>query len=148
MIEKITGFVAMPHVYLHVFANRLIGKQCAYAPGSRHVRALDERTVGQTVFVLLFPPLVTGSLGLLLLAAWLVTLKSLAVDANPLVYFRTAAAWHQLLWWLGFALVAYAGTALYNIGLAGKLLVKNWGQQPPEDRRKYHHKGKHPEYRS
>ncbi len=70
MIERINGCLVIPHEYLHVFAHRLIGKKCQFHLGNNYVTTMDQLSLGEQIFVLLFPFFVTLLVALVTLALW------------------------------------------------------------------------------
>ncbi len=128
MLWKIDGYLAIPHELLHVLAYRLIGKKCRYQFGSHFVQSLERRTFGEKLFVLLFPLLVIGGLGLALMFLWMVTYISIGYPAQPLLYFQTAAVWHKMLWAMAVILLLYSGSAFNDIRTSIHLLFQKLRQ--------------------
>lgn len=73
----------------------------------------------------------------MLLTVWLLTFVSAGYQPDPLLYYSTAPAGHQVLWWGALALLAYAGTAIYGIVLGVKILLHELGHYPPEQGSEY-----------
>jgi hypothetical protein len=133
MIGKLNGYLAIPHEMMHVVAYRLIGKRCTYRLGDQTVTALEERSLGQRLFCLLFPLLVNGLAVLLLASLWAATYVTARYPLDPLAYFQTAPAWHRALFFGWTFLLAYAVTALWDVVLAARLVAEKLRQQPPQN---------------
>lgn len=133
MLWKIEGYLVIPHELLHVLAYRMIGKKCAYQLGEHYVHALEPRTLGEKLFVLLFPLFVIGGLGLGLIWIWAALYVSAGYPANPIHYFGVAPGWHQCLWVGAVILLLYTSSSLFDVIIAGRLLLQKLGQQPPND---------------
>lgn len=123
MFWKLNGLLVIPHELLHVVAHRLIGKRCQYRLGDSFVLPLEPCTVGQQLFCLLFPFLVSLPAALLPLVAWLVTFVQFSYSTET--YLATAPLWHQLLFALWFVLFTYVLSAcFFDVLLAVRLLLK------------------------
>jgi len=55
MIDRIEGFLSIPHELLHILGYRLVGKRCAYRWGDNHVTLLDPATPIERLIGGLFP---------------------------------------------------------------------------------------------
>jgi hypothetical protein len=130
MIFKLSAYVGLPHALLHLLAYRLIGKACVLDLDQRRVRALAPRTAKEIAFVRMFPALVTGSLALGVLAIWAWTIPQSGA-ASLATYSQTAHRWHQILWWVGIVILAYAGTGMLNLYWGVRLLLWELRHQPP-----------------
>ena len=132
MLWKLDGYLAIPHELMHVVAYRMIGKRCAYQLGEHAVTALEDRTLGQRLFCLLFPLLINGLAVLLLAGIWIATYSIARYPLSPLEYFQVAPDWHRALF-LGWAfLLTYAGTSFFDVMMAIRLLAQKLRQQPPQ----------------
>lgn len=136
MLWKIEGYLVIPHELLHVLAYRLIGKKCAYQLGDHYVHALESRTLGEKLFVLLFPLFIIGGLGLGLILLWAALYVSAQYPANPFRYFSVAPGWHQCLWFAAVTLLLYASASLFDLIIVGRLLLQKLRHQPPNDANK------------
>lgn len=123
MLRKIDGYLAIPHELLHVLAYRLIGKKCHYQLGSHFAQPLEERSRSQKLFVLLFPFLVIGGVGITLICLWAISYLRLGYPPHPLTYFQVAPRWHKMLWGMSIILLLYAGSAFNDIRAAVGLLT-------------------------
>lgn len=133
MLQKLDGYLVIPHELLHVLAYRLIGKRCAYRLGDHVVNSLEERTFTQRLFCLLFPLLINGLAVVLLLGAWFVTYVTARYPLNPLEYFQAAPAWHRALFFGWTFLLTYAITCLWDVMIAIRLIAEKLRQKPPQD---------------
>ena len=145
MLWKLDGYLVIPHELLHVVAYRLIGKSCTYQLGDHAVKSLEDRTFKQHLFCLLFPLLVNGLVVLLLLGAWFSTYIAASYPINPLDYAQTAPAWHLLLFFSWILMLTYAGTCLWDVIFAGRLLTEKLRQSPPHQAYKDQYNGKYPQ---
>jgi hypothetical protein len=145
MLWKLDGYLVIPHELMHVVAYRLIGKRYAYRLGDHAVIALEDRTLNQRLFCLLFPLLVNGLAVFSLLSVWFITYLAARYPINPREYFQTAPVWHQLLLlgWTGAMI--YAGTCLWDVIFAGRLLMEKLSQQPPHNPQKDQYNRKSPQ---
>jgi hypothetical protein len=132
MLWKLDGYLVIPHELMHVLAYRLIGKRCLYRLGDHAVNSLEERTLKERLFCLLFPLLVNTLVILLFLGTWFVTYVTARHPLNPLEYIQAAPAWRQLLFWGWFLAMMYAWSCLWDVIFAGRLLMKKLSQQLPE----------------
>ena len=123
ILFKLSTYIGLPHALLHMLAYRLIGKPCVLEIDQRRVRALADRTPREIAFVRMFPSLVTGSLALTLLVIWAVTISQ-SGSASLSTYYRTADLWHQVIWWAGIVMLAYAGTGMVNFYWGIRLLLR------------------------
>lgn len=137
MLTKIEGWIFAPQLLLYALAYRVLGKQYTYTPGARSLRPLGTQTPRERAFVLLFPLLALGSVGLMLTAVWAITFLGAEFKADPLTYVQIAPFWHQCLWWVGLLLVSYASLSIYKVPFALKLLFHKQRQQPPQNSDKY-----------
>lgn len=136
MFWKLNGLLVIPHELLHVGAHRLIGKRCQYRLGESFVKPLEPCTVGQQLFCLLFPLLVSFPVAFLPLGIWIITFIQFSYSTTT--YLATAPVWHQSLFVLWFVLFTYVMSAcLFDVLLAIRLLLKKLTHQPPN------HTGKH-----
>jgi hypothetical protein len=145
MLWKLDGYLVIPHELLHVLAYRLIGKRCVYRLGDHAVNSLEERTLGQRLFCLLFPLLVNSLVILMFLVPWFVTYVMTRYPLNPLEYFLIAPLWHKLLFVGWFLSMLYASSCMWDVIFAGRLLMKKLTQQPPENPRKDQYNRKAPQ---
>jgi len=145
MLWKLDGYLAVPHELMHVVAYRLIGKRYAYRLGEHAVTALEERTLGQRLFCLLFPLLINSLAVLLLAAIWIVTYGSARYPLNPIEYFQVAPDWHRALFFGWAGLLTYAGTAYLDVLIAIRLLAQKLRQQPPQYPQEQQDHGKRPQ---
>ena len=137
MLWKLDGYLAVPHELMHVVAYRMIGKRCAYHFGDHAVTALEDRTLGQRLFCLLFPLLINGLAVLLLAGIWMTTYIIARYPLNPFEYFQVAPDWHRALF-LGWAfLLTYAGTSFLDVMIVVQLLAQKLRQQPPQHREEH-----------
>lgn len=132
MLWKIDAYLAIPHELLHILAYRLVGKQCRYRIGDRFVHPLEPRTLGERLFILLFPLLVTGSVALGLACLWAATYVLAGYPPEPAEYFRIAPVWHQLLLAASVILMLYSGSSMIDLMTAFRLLLQKLRQQPPD----------------
>ncbi len=132
MIQRLNGYLAIPHELMHVVAYRMIGKRCAYQFGDLSVKPLEDRTLRERLFCLLFP-LVINLLAVVLLAGiWMVTYIVGRYPLDPLIYFEVAPWWHSSMFF-GFAfLLTYAGTCTWDVLVAVRLVAEKLRQQPPK----------------
>jgi hypothetical protein len=137
LLWKLDGCLVIPHELLHVAAYRLIGKRCSYQLGDHGVNSLEERTLRERLFCLLFPFLVNSLVVFLLVSVWFVTYIMARYPLNPLEYFQAAPLWHRLLFLGWFGAMNYAGTCLWDVIFAGRLLMEKLSQQPPENPQKH-----------
>jgi len=144
---KLDGYLVIPHELLHVLANRLIGKRCAYRFGEHKVMALEDRTFNQRLFCLLFPLFINGLTVLLLLGIWFVTYLTESYPLNPFAYLQTAPLWHLILFFSWVGLMTYAGTCLWDVIFAGRLLAEKLRQCPPHQTEKDQDDRKYPQER-
>ncbi len=133
MLWKLDGYLVIPHELLHVLAYRLIGKRCAYQWGDHAVNSLEDRTINQRLFCLLFPLLVNSLVVLLLLSIWFVTYITARYPINPLEYLQTAPTWHHVLFFGWTLAMTYAGTCLWDVIFASRLLMEKLSQKPPDN---------------
>lgn len=145
MLWKLDGYLVIPHELLHVAAYRLIGKRCAYQFGDHAVRSLEDRTLNQRLFCLLFPLLVNGLVVLMLLGVWFSTYIAARYPLNPFDYLQTAPTWHRLLFFGWAFMMTYAGTCLWDVIFAGRLLTQKLRQGPPHQAHKDQYDGKYPQ---
>ena len=124
MLWKIDGYLAIPHELLHVLAYRLIGKKCRYRLGEHSVQALEPRTFGERVFVLLFPLFIIGGTALVLYLLWLISYALIGFPPSPISYLSVAPLWHKLLWVGSIILMLYSGSSVMDIVMTVQLLVK------------------------
>ncbi len=136
-LQKMDGYIAVPHELMHVVAYRLIGKQCAYRLGDRAVIAPTTCTLRERIFCLLFPLLVNGLATIGLLGLWVMTYITANYPANPLLYFEQAPVWHRSLLFAWFILLTYMGMAVLDVVIVIRLLLQKMRQQPPNDTQKY-----------
>lgn len=130
MVQKLEGYLLIPHELLHVAAHRLIGKQCSYRLGESYVSHIDHCTRREYLFCLLFPAMISLPLSLLPLALWISTFRWYSLSTSQ--YLETAPIWHICLFGLWFALFTYAASScFYDIWLAIRLLFQKLGHQPP-----------------
>jgi len=123
MFWKLNGILVIPHELLHVVAHRLIRKRCHYRLGDSFVMPLEPYTVGQYLFCLLFPLLVSLPLAFLPLGIWILTF--IQFSYAPQTYLGVAPLWHQTLFALWFILFTYVLSAcFYDVWLAVRLLLK------------------------
>lgn len=128
MLQKIEGYLLIPHELLHVAAYRIIGKQYIYRFGDLSVRPLEERTVKERLFCLLFP-LGVNLLGvLILLVAWFATFFEYGYQQTIWVYLETAPPWHHALHVGWISLLVYACTCALDVQIATRLLVQKLRQ--------------------
>lgn len=132
LLWKLDGYLVIPHELMHVIAYRLIGKRCTYRLGDHTVQAVEERTFGQRLFCLLFPLLVNGLAVLILTAIWMATYIQARYPLNPLVYLQVAPDWHRALFFGMVFLVSYTCTSVFDVMLAGRLIMEKLRQQPPQ----------------
>jgi len=131
MLWKLDGYLIIPHELMHVVAYRIIGKRCAYRLGDHTVKSLEDRTLGQRLFCLLFPLLINGLAVVLLGCAWLVTYYVSRYPLSPFDYFQTAPTWHRALFFGWTFLLTYALTCLWDVLIASRLIAQKLRQQPP-----------------
>lgn len=146
MVFKLSAYVGLPHALLHLLAYRLIGKACVLDLDQRRVRALEPRTPKEIAFVRMFPALVTGGLALVVLGIWAFTLPQSGY-ATLATYYQTADRWHQILWWVGIAILAYAGTGITNLYWGLRLLLRELRHEPPHAADEYLN-SRHDQYQS
>ncbi len=146
MWSRIEGWILVPHELLHVAAYRLIGKPCRYQLGDVMVQGSEPKTWREQLLVLLFPLTVMLALLLLTTASWFGWYLHSEYSANPLVYFRTAPMWHQLLWWFSLGLACYASTCALDVRAALQLLIQQLTQHPPNNSYKGQYKRERPEH--
>jgi hypothetical protein len=117
-MERIEGYLLIPHELLHVAGYKLVGKRCLYRWGNRYVTTLDPMTRDEELVGLLFPFIVC-------LATWLLLLPL------PLAAFFYGG----LVWMVGASLLfaipfLYAFTSIGDLRRA-YLLIFNKLQDSP-----------------
>jgi len=132
MLWKLDGYLAVPHELMHVVAYRMIGKRCAYRLGDHTVKPLEDRTLKQRLFCLLFPLLINGLAVLLLAGAWAVIYALARYPLDPFAYFAAAPTWHRAMFFGWVFLLTYAGTCLWDVLIASRLIAQKLRQQPPQ----------------
>lgn len=138
MLAKLEGYIAIPQIWLYAWAYRLLDKPYSFSLGHNTIRCLEKRTLKERIFVLLFPLVTLGGIGLLLLLIWAISFIQIGYIPDLLSYMRTAPLWHQLIWWVGLSCITYASFSIYKLPLVFKLLRDDLRHQPPQDRDKYH----------
>lgn len=131
MLWKLDGYLLIPHELMHVVAYRMIGKRCAYQLGDHSVRSLEDRTLNQRLFCLLFPLLINGLAVLMLAGVWIGIYVVVRYPLDPFAYFATAPAWHQSMFFGWVFLLTYACTCWWDVLRAVRLLTEKLAQQPP-----------------
>jgi Putative zincin peptidase len=131
MIQKFDGYLAVPHELLHVLAYRIVGKKYRYQLGSHFVQSLETRSLGEKLFILLFPLIIIAGLGLGLMMLWMILYILSGYPANPILYFRIAPLWHKLLWVCSVILLLYSGSTFNDVRASFQLLSQKMGQKPP-----------------
>jgi hypothetical protein len=127
-LDRLEGWLAVPHELLHVAAYRLLGKRCRYTPGSPSVSRAEPLTVQERLFVLLLPTLVSGSICVIFIVGWTLSAFTLA-KADPLYP-------QQMPWWHVGLMVMFAVTFIYtSAGWADLLIAVDLlrGRQKPSD---------------
>lgn len=119
MLWKIDAYLAIPHELLHKLAYRFIGKQCRYQIGDHFVQPLEPRTLGEKLFVLLFPLLITGGAALGLVGLWAAIYVLAGYPPEPTTYFRVAPVWHQLLLVAAVIFMLYSGSSVMDLVMQG-----------------------------
>ncbi len=120
---RLDGYVVIPHELIHVLAYRIIRKPCQYRPGDHVVRPLSERTLGEEVFIKLFPLAVVGSLAAVTFGMWVMTLPPGRFD--PASYLASSPRWHIGLMLLTILLQVYAAASFWDVRAVIELLVKD-----------------------
>jgi hypothetical protein len=95
MLWRLDGYLLMPHELMHVIAYRMIGKRCAYQWGDHSVRSLEDRTLNQRLFCLLFPLPINGLAVPLLAGVWMGIYAVARYRLDPFAYFAAAPWWHH-----------------------------------------------------
>lgn len=137
MTERIERVLFTPQMLLYALAYRLIGKSYSYQLGQKSIRSTEKRTLGQRVFILLFPFVTLGIVGFVLLATWAVTFIQFGYRPDPLYYIQTAPLWHQLSWWIGLVCILYANLSVYKFPLIIKIIIQEWRHQQPDHGKQY-----------
>lgn len=137
MTNKIESAILTPQMLLYVLAYKILHKPISYRLGELSIRTSSERTARERAFILLFPLIVFGGIGLLFATVWVSTFVNAGFEAEPLAYVRLAPLWHQLMWWGTLLCIAYASLSVYKVPLALRLLFSKQGQQPPNNRYEY-----------
>jgi hypothetical protein len=145
MLWKLDGYLVIPHELMHVVAYRLIGKRCAYQLGDHTVKPLEERTLNERLFCLLFPLLINVLAVLLLAGAWMGIYVIARYPLDPFAYFAAAPWWHRSLFFGWACLLTYAGTCLWDVMIAGRLITEKLRQEPPQQPQEHQYDGKRPQ---
>ncbi len=130
MVFKLSAYIGLPHALLHILAYRLIGKDCVLDLNQRRVHSLEERTPKEAAFVKMFPTLAIGGLAVILLIAWAVTIPFSGYGSLA-TYYRTADLWHQAIWWIGIAILMYAGMGILHLYWGIRILLGKPSHSPP-----------------
>jgi hypothetical protein len=131
MIQKLDGYLAIPHELLHVLAYRIVGKKYRYQFGSHFVQSLEARSFGEKLFILLFPLIIIGGLGLGMMLLWTMLYILIDYPVDPILYFRIAPLWHKLLWVCSVILLLYSGSTFNDVRASVQLLSQKMSQKPP-----------------
>jgi hypothetical protein len=122
MVERIEGYLLIPHELLHIIGCRLVGKRCLYRLGNRYVTPVGPMTRQENLVGLLFPFAVC-------ILTWLGLL--------PVPFIALFVA--GLEWAIGLSLIvcfplAYAFTAIGDLRKAYLLIFdKPYGSPTPLD---------------
>ena len=122
LIWRLDGYAVIPHELLHALAYRIVQKPYHYRLGNHIVSPLSERTLGEKIFIKLFPFAVTGCFTIATFGLWLATLQPGPFTlAN---YLAAGPRWHMGLMLLNIILQIYTATSFRDIQTVIELLAE------------------------
>ena len=121
---KLDGYAVVPHELLHVLAYRLIRKPCQYRLDDHAVLSLSERSLGEQIFVKLFPLVVTGGLAVVGFILWLTTLPPGPFDLVD--YLKLGPRWHIGMMLLIIVFQLYSAVSFWDVRAVIELLAERF----------------------